>query len=278
MRFRNILASGGVLLLGLLLWAFWIEPDSLQLRAYDLPLQHWPAAQSGLRIAVLADIHAGAPWIDDAKLHRICDLVTASRPDLILNTGDFVMGENPLGKAMTPEHIASQLTCLHAPLGVYAVLGNNDHFHHGGKAVQHALETGGTVVMENQIRRIVQGAHPFWLMGLADKWRSEGQIEPLLAKVNDDAPVIAFTHSPGIFPQIPPRVSLLVAGHTHGGQVNLPILGRPALRYLGISRYAAGHYSEQTDLFVSTGIGTNNLAVRFGVPPEISLLTLRPAP
>ena len=277
MRLKTLAATAGVTLLALLLWAFWIEPDSLRVRTYDLPLQHWPASQTGLRIAVLADIHAGAPWIGDAKLQKICELVEASHPDLILHTGDLVMGDIPFGHAIAPEIIASRLACLHAPLGVYAVLGNNDYLR-DATAVRRALETHGVTMLDSRVQRVAQGPHQFWLMGITDASRGQQQPATLLQQVSDDAPVIAVTHQPIIFPQIPPRVNLLIAGHTHGGQVRLPLLGRPALTYMRIdSSYAAGHYSEQTDLFVSTGIGTNNLAVRFGVPPEISLLVLRPA-
>jgi predicted MPP superfamily phosphohydrolase len=276
MRLRNYAAISGIVMLTLGLWAFWLEPDSLRVRTYNLPLQKWPPAQTGLRVAVLADIHAGAPWIDDAKLQKICDLVNGAAPDLILYAGDLVMGENLFGHPMTPEHIAQRLSCLHAPLGVYAVLGNNDHIY-GAAAIRQALAAHGVTVLDNQLQRIAQGPHQFWLAGLDDAWRGIAEIAPLLEKISDDAPVIVFTHEPITFLQIPSRVNLAIAGHTHGGQVRLPFLGRPALTYLGIAAFGAGHYVRQTDLFVSTGIGTSNLAVRFGVPPEISLLILRPA-
>ncbi len=275
MRLKFAATLAGLIALALFLWAFWIEPDSLRVETYPLTLQRWPAEQSGLRIAVLADIHAGAPWIDDAKLKKICELTNAAHPDLILHAGDILMGQNFLGHEMTPEHIASQLACLKAPLGNYAILGNNDYTY-GEARMRNALQAQGIKVIDNQIVRIAQGPHQFWLAGFMDAAHGRDKVLPIVDPINDGAPIIGLTHEPVIFYMMSPRINLVVAGHTHGGQVRLPIIGRPALTYLHMTDYEAGPYLHQTDLFVSTGIGTNNLAVRFGVPPEISLLILKP--
>lgn len=275
MFLKRTLALVGIVGLALFLWAFWIEPDSLHVETHPLRLQRWPAEQNGLRVAVLADIHAGAPWIDDAKLSRICELTNAAHPDLILHVGDMLMGQNIFGEDVTPEHVASRLSCLHAPLGSYAVLGNNDYAH-GEKRMRTALQAQGIKVIDNQIVRIAEGKHQFWLAGFKDAAYGRGRVQPIIDQIHDDAPIIALTHEPVLFPKMSPRINLIIAGHTHGGQVWLPLIGRPALIYLKMDDYEAGHYLKQTDLFVSTGIGTNNLAVRFGVPPEISLLILKP--
>lgn len=277
MRLKLLAAISGSFCLALLLWAFWLEPDSLRVETYPLPLKRWPAEQAGLRIALLADIHAGAPWIDDAKLKKICELVEAAHPDLILNAGDMLMGHNLVGHAMTPEHVAERLACLKAPLGHYAVLGNND-YDYGEARMRAALQAHGVNVIDNQVVRISQGRHQFWLAGFKDAAHGRDQVLPIVDQIHDDAPIIGLTHEPVIFYMMSPRLNLVVAGHTHGGQVRLPLLGRPALTYLQMNDYEAGHYRQQTDLFVGTGIGTSNLAVRFGVPPEISLLVLQPDP
>ncbi len=278
MRVKLLSAVVAIVTLVLAAQAFWLEPDSLHVQTYDLPLQHWPAAQSGLRIAVLADIHAGAPWIRRAKLQQICAEVQAAAPDLILHTGDFLAGPMPFRSEMTPDGVAKALACLHAPLGVYAILGNSDYEYGAGTMIRKAFESNGVQVIENQLLKIAYGGQHFWLFGITDISQGTQPIKKLLEKVSDDAPIIAFTHQPSIFHALPARINLLIAGHTHGGQVRLPLLGRPALDYLKMAKFPAGHISSQTDLFVSTGIGTNNLGVRFGVPPEISLLVLRPAP
>jgi predicted MPP superfamily phosphohydrolase len=100
-------------------------------------------------------------------------------------------------------------------------------------------------------------------------------IASALARVDDSAPIIAFTHNPDIFPSIPAKVALTIAGHTHGGQVAFPVAGRPIVPSDFGERYAAGHIVEDSrHLFVTSGIGTSILPVRFRVPPEISLLTI----
>jgi predicted MPP superfamily phosphohydrolase len=119
------------------------------------------------------------------------------------------------------------------------------------------------------------GAWAFWLAGVGDLWTGTPDIEGTLRQVDTDYPVILFTHNPDIFPNVPARVSLTVAGHTHGGQVNLPLLGRPVVPSDFGQRYAYGHVVEGgRHLFVGGGVGTSIIPARFRVPPEIVILTL----
>ncbi|MGH8461916.1 MAG: metallophosphoesterase [Stenotrophobium sp.] len=272
MRIRNLVllliaAIGAVLALQ----AFWIEPDSLRVNDYDLPLMHWPVSQNGLRIALIGDLHAGAPFIDEAKIDRVVAMANASHPDLILLAGDYLMIGTLFGHYMPPDVIAAHLSHLHAPLGVFAVLGNNDDYDGHRASVLAAFKQNGIVTLENRVQRIRSGRYQFWLAGLSD-YSTIGSDPLLVLKgVDDDAPVIALTHDPIVFYRVPPRINVLLAAHTHGGQVRFPLIGAPALRH---SKYVRWHYREKTDMFITTGIGTSNLAVRFGVPPEISVLTL----
>jgi predicted MPP superfamily phosphohydrolase len=106
-------------------------------------------------------------------------------------------------------------------------------------------------------------------------WTRPQKIDETIHQVSDAGPIIAVTHNPDIFPKIPARVALTIAGHTHGGQVNLPLVGRPEVPSIFGQRYAAGHIVEDNrHLFVTTGIGTSMIPVRFRVPPEIVVLTL----
>jgi predicted MPP superfamily phosphohydrolase len=115
----------------------------------------------------------------------------------------------------------------------------------------------------------------FWLAGLADLWTRPQNISQTITKIPQGKPVIALTHNPDIFPRLPPSVQLLLAGHTHGGQVNFPLIGRPIEPSDFGQRYGAGHVFENGHhLFTTTGIGTSILPLRFRVPPEIVLLTI----
>jgi len=129
-------------------WGFVIEPNRLVVREARLVLPRWPAALDGLRLAVVADIHAGAPWIDDEKVERLVAEVNHARPDLVLLLGDFVILEVLGGRPVPPERTAERLAGLSAPLGVIAILGNHDWWYDGPR-VRRALEGAGIPVLEN---------------------------------------------------------------------------------------------------------------------------------
>lgn len=276
---RRNARSAGVLFAGLLValagWGFWWEPASLSTREYDLVLPGWPAAAGDLRIAVLADLHTGSPPNDLDKLQEVVDATNRAPPDLILLAGDFVIQGVVGGQFVEPEASARVLRSLQATLGVYAVLGNHDWWLDGAR-VRKALEDEGIPVLEDRAIPLLCNRRPFWLAGVSDFWEAAHDVRRALAGVDEASPVIVVTHNPDVFPEIPDRVALTIAGHTHGGQVAVPGLGRPVVPSQFGERYAIGHVVEGgRHLFVSTGIGTSILPVRFRVPPEISMITLR---
>ena len=258
----------------LAIWAFVIEPSRLVLRETRITLPSWPANFKGLRIAVISDLHAGSPFITLDKIQQVVEMTNAARPDLILLPGDFVIQGVMGGKFMEPEVMASALKGLRARFGVFATLGNHDWWYNGQR-VRKSLENAGITVLENDAAMIERDGAVIWVVGIGDKWEGKPDISSALARVGVDVPIIAVTHNPDIFPSIPARVALTIAGHTHGGQVALPIIGRPIVPSDFGERYAAGHIIEgPKHLFVTTGVGTSILPVRFRVPPEISLLTI----
>jgi uncharacterized protein len=223
---------------------------------------------------VLSDLHIGSPHVGLDKLEQIVNRTNAERPELVVLLGDFVIGGPvhssgvPGGGFVTPDKIAAALRKLDAPYGVFAVLGNHDWWYDGPR-VNQALSEAGIQVLEN--RAVPMSG--FWLAGIADLWTSAPNARRALTGVTDNAPVIAITHNPDVFPEIPSRVTLTIAGHTHGGQVNLPFIG--TLISTSEFGFVSGFYmSDERRLFVTTGIGTSILPVRFRVPPEIVILTL----
>jgi predicted MPP superfamily phosphohydrolase len=266
----------GVLVVGLVLglWAFWLEPASLTTREYRLSIPHWDSRLSGLRIAVLADLHVGSPYNGLSKLARVVEATNASRPDLILITGDLVIQEVAGGKFVGPEASAQVLKGLHAPLGVFVVLGNHDWWL-DPQRVSAALEHVGIKDLEDDAARIRRGDAVFWLVGISDLLAGPHNFSAAMSRVTDDAPIVLFTHNPDLFPRITGRFSLMITGHTHGGQVDLPLVGRLVVPSRYGQRFAIGHIVEnQRHLFVSSGIGTSIFPVRFRVPPEVTLLVL----
>jgi predicted MPP superfamily phosphohydrolase len=259
----------------LLLWGFVIEPGWLRNEDYELALPGWPEACDGLRVAVLSDLHVGSPFNGLDKLPQIVALTLAANPDLVLLAGDYVITDVPGGRFVSPEQIADGLRKLTVPLGVHAVLGNHDWWLDGPR-VRLALESVGIPVLEDAATRIAAGPCSFWLVGIGDYWETPHRVRRALFDVRDAAPVLAFTHNPDVFPEVPARVNLTIAGHTHGGQVWLPGLGRLVVPSRYGERYAIGHIVEAgRHFFVSSGLGTSVLPVRFLVPPEVSVITLR---
>ena len=256
------------------IWSTCIEPNRLVIHAETIKIDDWPKELNGLHIAVISDIHTGGPFIDEKKLNDIVEKTNALHPDLIVLLGDYMSGNNWHSHRVEPEVTAAALRNLHAPLGVFSVLGNHDWWYDGEK-VRRGFEQNGIRVLENEVVELNWQGKPFWLAGLADFWTRPQHISETIAKTPPDATVIALTHNPDIFPNVPQRVSLLLAGHTHGGQVNIPFIGTPIVPSDYGPKYTAGHVMENGHhLFVTTGIGISILPVRFRVPPEIVLLTI----
>jgi predicted MPP superfamily phosphohydrolase len=255
-----------------------VEPRRLVVRRRDLRLPGWPDALDGLRVALASDFHAGAPHAGPDRVAAVAARVRDQRPDLALLLGDFVDPEVALADEVDPAAIAPALGALGAPLGTFAVLGNHD-WHNGGEAVRSALERAGVPVLENDARPLARTAAPLWLAGVADVRERGADVAGTVARAPEDAAVLLLTHDPDVFPHVPPRVALTVAGHTHGGQVDVPLLRRRAIPSRHGTRYKAGHVEEGgRHLYVTAGVGTAGYPVRLLAPPEIVVLRLRSAP
>jgi predicted MPP superfamily phosphohydrolase len=229
-------------------------------------------------VALVSDLHVGAPYHGLDRLPSTVDRINATSPDLICIAGDLVTLGVLGGHFTPPEAIAHELRRLRAPGGVYAVLGNHDRLYNAPR-VRAALDSAGIRVLEDTAMLVSTPSGRVWVAGLTDFWTGPHDIGRTLGAVTDSAtPVLLLTHNPDIFPRIPPRVMLTLAGHTHGGQVRLPLIGSPILPSAYGQRYARGLVVEgDRRLFVSTGIGTSDLPIRLGVPPTIFVLTLRAA-
>lgn len=272
-RFRKLvlLAAGAIILGGL--WSFWWEPASLVVREETLSVP-WPAT-TGPRIAVLADLHVGSPFNDLDRLRDVVRRTNAASPDVICILGDLVTQGVRGGTFVPPEDIAAVLADLKAPAGVFAVLGNHDGWFDHDR-VERALVKNHVRVVEDTAVRIGEGNTAWWLAGVSDLWTGRHDIPAALGAATDDGrPVILMTHNPDLFPAVPARVALTLAGHTHGGQVWLPLIGRPIVPSAFGQRFAAGHIVEGgRHLYVATGVGTSIIPVRLGVRPSIPVIRI----
>ncbi len=260
-----------------------IEPRlAPRLVSYDVSPSDWRSDKI-LRIGVIADLHACDPWMSSDRVEAIVAAANALQPDMFVLLGDFVEGLHGMWASALPmDRWAGPLGELESPLGSYAILGNHDWWV-DASATRAALEARHIPVMENDALLIERAdGSSFWLGGLgdqlADKATKTGvdDLDGLTERVPDDGrPAILMVHEPDIFPEISARFGLTLAGHTHGGQIRLPVLGRfPVASDYG-QRYAYGHIAEDTrQLVISGGLGVSGLPVRLGVPPEINLVTV----
>lgn len=261
----------GALLGGLLtLYAFAEARRLPVIRRAAVSLQDWPAATPPITIALLSDIHLGNATMDEQRLASIVDELNAQRPDLILLAGDFIAGHQFDPKGIIAHRLTPVLARLRAPLGVVAVLGNHDHWS-SETVVSASLRAAGITVLSNEA--VKRG--PLVIGGLDDDFTHHTRTAPTLAAMARlRGPRLLLSHSPDPAARIAPPL-LLLAGHTHCGQVDLPIIGRLAsVSHLG-ERFACGWVKEPgRTVIVTAGLGTSLAPFRFGAPPDVWLVTV----
>jgi len=259
-----------------------IEPLGLIVTPYALTPPNWPADRK-LTITVIADLHAGWPDMPLSHIRRIIDTANALKSDLIVLLGDFKAWYAFRTTPVADADWAGELARLRAPLGSYAILGNHDWWH-DLEGVRRALADVRIPLLENDAVLLGPTGGRFWLAGLGDqiayqlgygRFRGVDDLPGTLAQVDTDDPVLLLAHEPDIFPKVPPRVALTLAGHTHGGQIRLPFVWPYYVPSQFGARFAYGHVIEGgRHLIVSGGLGTSVVPARFGVPPEIVHVTL----
>jgi hypothetical protein len=234
-------------------------------------------------MTVIADLHAGGPNMGLARVRQVVDAGNALGSDLIVIMGDYFATHRFITEHVPHAAWAGELGRLRAPLGVYSILGNHDWWY-DVKGVRSALGAVHIPVLENDAVLLGETGRRFWVAGLGDQlahWIGPSRFKGIddlpgtLKRVTTDDPVILLAHEPDIFPRVPQRVSLTLAGHTHGGQIRIPFV--PAVwtpsEYGGL--YSYGHIVEQgRHLIVSGGLGCSKVPLRLGVPPEILRVTL----
>lgn len=245
-------------------------------RRAAIALPDWPAGAAPVRAVLLSDVHIGTAAMDAARLDRIVDQVNALRPDIVLIAGDFIYGHAPDSASRLGEPMVAPLSRLRAPLGVVAALGNHDHWT-GPAAVRDQLRrAGATVVADNAA--IVLG--PLALGVAGDDFTGRANLPATVVAMRRLAGArVILTHSPDIAPNLPDEVSLLLAGHTHCGQVVLPLLGPVSEVSRFGPRYRCGVRREGgRTVVVTAGLGTSGGPFRLGAPPDLWLLELGPTP
>jgi len=251
--------------------------DDLIITHYKLTPQSWPFGQR-LSICVVADLHAGGPNMGLERVRQVVDAGNALDCDLIVLMGDYFATHPFVTERVAAPAWAGELARLRARLGVHAILGNHDWWYDLA-GTRRVLAAVSIPVLENRAMLLGEAGERFWLAGLGDqlaywlgpgRFRGADDLSGTLRQVTSDDPVILLAHEPDIFPAVPEQVSLTLAGHTHGGQVRLPLIPPVWTPSKFGARYAYGHIVEGgRHLVVSGGLGCSKVPLRLGVPPEI---------
>jgi predicted MPP superfamily phosphohydrolase len=250
-------------------YASLVEPYSYDVKETDIFVRDLPAAFDGFRIAQITDVHHSR-IVPISEVWRVVEVAMAARPDLIALTGDYTTSYRRF-----IEPCAEALGALSAPEGVWAVLGNHDHYT-DPQLTARALRRHHISVLENTNTVIRRGADSLQLAGIGDWTWARADWQRSLYGIDKTRPTVMLSHQPVVI-DLPETegVSLILSGHTHGGQVSLPFVG-PPLRYGRDFKYVRGLYRKnETQLYVSPGTGVIGLPIRLGVRPEISILKLR---
>jgi len=275
MNARRLLALVVALGLAVLGWAYWTAIADPVVREAELALPGWPAGQPPISALLIADIHVAGPDMPPERLARIVDQANALAPDIVLLAGDFVSDKRISTRAYSLAEALAPLARLRARLGIVAVLGNHDRWRDAAEARQ-ALARIGIRVLDNDA---VQ-AGPLAIGGLDDAFTDHADPGAAVTAMRGlTGARIMLSHSPDPFPNLPADVALMLAGHTHCGQVRLPFIGAISTMSDHGDRYACGLIRENGRILVVTaGLGTSILPLRLGAVPDMWLLRLGPGP
>lgn len=256
-------------------YGFFMEPNRFAVETIRLKLPRLSRQFSGLRVVQISDIHMGG-WMNPERLQRVVDLVLAQKPDVLLITGDFLIGydfDHTAQQAL--QELVEGLAPLAASVPTFAVLGNHDYWVNP-EAVRGMLRSIGATDLTNGVFTLSRDDQHLHLCGVDDVWDGEVRLHDVMAQLNGDGAAILLAHEPDFADTSAEtgRFDLQLSGHTHGGQIVLPFIGAPRLPYLG-RKYPSGLYKVgEMFQYTNRGVGMARLPIRINCPPEITLFVL----
>jgi predicted MPP superfamily phosphohydrolase len=271
MPFRNrLLTLLGLAALGSAVYAHFIEPNWLEVRVVPLKLPRLPAAFHHFRIVHISDFHLGNPMAA-RRLLRAAAAIQRIEPDMIAITGDFIHKR----AYMVRDDLLAALQPLEAPDGVFAVMGNLDHSS-GAQGLREVLQSSHILELNNAVHTIHRGDAQLHIAGVDDPVFRQDDLDSVLDQLPARGAAILLAHVPDYadFSAATGRFDLQLSGHSHGGQIRLPLIGPPVLPSYG-NRYPAGQYQIGSMMqYTNRGLGTIFPHVRLNVRPEISVILL----
>ena len=274
--YRRVLlgAALGVLLLGGLVYVRKVEPEDVQVVPVSLVLPRLDAVFDGYRIAQISDIHADG-WMTPGRVLSLVNLVNAEAPDLVAITGDLATYSRFRSLIRHASRLVAPLQRLQATDGVVAVLGNHDH-KADVRTVRRVLAASGVIELHNAVLTLRRGGESLYLCGVDDLKEGAPRLDLALERLSEEGAAVLLAHEPDFADESAAtgRFDLQLSGHSHGGQVGVPLLRYPFLPKLS-RKYPTGLY-RVGDLFLYTnrGLGAHP-RFRFNCRPEITVFTLR---
>jgi predicted MPP superfamily phosphohydrolase len=267
---RGLIAAPLLGVAGGAAYARLIEPYNYLISDIDVYLHNLPERFENFRITQLTDVHH-SKIVGLNEIRRVVQLAQETKPDMFVLTGDYT---TTYRRYIEP--CAEALSALQAPEGVWAVLGNHDHYT-DPELTTRALRRSKIVVMNNSNTTITRGPDTLQLSGVDDWSWNAYDWQRTFDGLKKEVPIILLSHQPTVLDLAETKnVSLILSGHTHGGQVDIPFIGAPVRYATREMKYSQGLYrSGETQLYVSSGTGVIGLPVRFGVRPEIAVFRLK---
>ena len=256
-------------------WSSIIEPGWIQIENVTVNLPRLTPQFFGTRIAQISDIHMGG-WMNSERLQHAVDLVIEEKPDVLLLTGDILIGH--IFDSNSEEHLQLLIdifTPLTKSIPTFGILGNHDYWTNAD-AIREMLRQSGVTDLTNSMFTISRGNETLHLCGVDDIWEGDVKLDGVVSKLPKDGAAVLLAHEPDFADESAGagRFDLQVSGHSHGGQVVIPFYGPPILPYLG-QKYPSGLYHVGNMLqYTNRGLGMINPPVRFNCPPEITVFTL----
>ncbi len=233
----------------------------------------WPKAEPTIKLLLVSDVHVAGPDMPPGRLSRIVEQMNFLKPDIILFAGDFVSDKTVATYKYSAKEALAPLAGLKPSLGSIAVLGNHDHGRNKSAIVEE-LRKNGVTVLNNEATEV----GPLVIGGLDDDFTGNTDIPRTLGQMGEYEGIrVALSHSPDVFPDIPKDISLILAGHTHCGQIVLPLFGPLSTASRYGRRYSCGVIKEDgKTMIVGAGLGTSILPLRLGAVPDMWLVTIGP--
>lgn len=258
------------------IYARFIEPNFLIVHYENIKSSRINEGRAGLKILQFSDMHV-SEYFDEKNLKKVVEKVNGENPDIVVFTGDLIDEYNHYENKDNVNEIWEELSLINAPLGKYAVYGNHDYGGGAEVVYKKIMENSGFILLKNE--KIVLEDYNINIVGMDDSIFGKIEKEKIIGFLDESSYNILLSHEPDVIDSLLEyNIDLFLSGHSHGGQVNLPVVKfLPTLA----KKYTGGIYSfnnyRQTILYVNIGLGTSQMPLRFMAPPELSVFTMEGA-